>query len=167
MLFIDPKFEEGCQHSQLMKMISLQWNITTNRNASPIGSFLLRIHLMPELVTIIFPITLLTLNSSVKERLLCWSCTRRLWHRLLLSINWKSVFGFATSHRGHTLWQDKTRWLLNLCQFLFDASTKTSFTGRNSVLNDVKKGELWSPDFMTLPEGIIYKKRLNTSWINN
>ena len=40
---------------------------------------------------------------------------------------------------------------MGLCQEPVDASIKTSLTGRNGILNTMKKGKLRSADFMTLP----------------
>ena len=59
--------------------------------------------------------------------------------------------GFATSHRRKRLRQAYGRLLLSLSQRPVYTAIKASLTRRNCVLETVKKGELWSPNFAMLP----------------
>ena len=74
---------------------------------------------------------------------------------------------FGTSHRGQRLWLVKCWLLMSLSQIPADVTIKAIHTRWNSVLKVAKKGKLWSPDFMMLPESRIKKKSSNMSCIND
>ena len=59
--------------------------------------------------------------------------------------------GFVISHRGWRLTQARRRLLMSLSHRPVNVIMNASLTRRNSILKTVKKEELWSPDFMTLP----------------
>ena len=53
--------------------------------------------------------------------------------------------------------------VVGLCQGPIDVSIKASLTGRNGILNNIKKGKLRSPNLIMLPVSII-RDRLEYEW---
>ena len=113
--------------------------------------------------------TLMSLSLTLQGRHLCQWGTSRLWHRPLLLIEMEPSLwsDFATSHRRKRLRQAHGRLLLSLCQRPDYMAIKASLTRRNCVLETVKKGEMWSPNFIILPQSRIKNMWQNTSFVTN
>ena len=109
-----------------------------------------------------FPATPVTLSPSVLSELyFCQGPTTRCWHRPFFNTILETRFrsGMPPLHRGRRLgqakWKEDFFWA-----WATDRLNETiiaSLTRSNSVLEIVKKVELWSQDFTMPPESIIKK----------
>ena len=100
------------------------------------------------------PSTLMSLNPTLQVRSLCWRGTTKLWQRSLLHTEngAQSLLLPLPPPIGGKDWDMPMEdCLLILCQRPGYMAIKASLTRRNYVLETVKKVELWSPNFTTLP----------------
>ena len=83
---------------------------------------------------------------SIQVRLQCWEGTTRHQHRFFCTWHINLDFGMAQTHLINLrLGQSKWRLMVNLCWRPFDMTIKASHTRRNSIMNVMKKGKVWSP----------------------
>ena len=100
--------------------------------------------------------TLMSLSPTLEVRPLWQRGISRVWHssHLHIEIQPSAGSGFATSH-GKRLRHAHGILLLVLCQRPVYMTIRAGITRRSCVLETVRKYELWSPHFTTLPENRI------------
>ena len=106
----------------------------------------------------------MSLSPTLQVRPPSWRGTSRPRQRPLLhsKMECSPWPGFATPLRGKRLRQANGGLLLKPVYM----TIQESLTRRNHIFENVKKGELWSPELMMLP-GSRIKHVLNMSWVPN
>ena len=146
---------QPAQHKKLMMM--RLWTVTYQECCLPWFTFFLE---AVELAETLPPVAFLP-PWQASVLLSKWSLFAKEapldWHKSLLHIEMEPCIwsGFATFYRRNGLRQAHGRLLQSLCRRPVYMAIQASLTRRSHILETMKKGELWSPDLITLPESRI------------